>query len=52
MAMKPCPLGKRHKWVFLHNVKDVYKNGRNVRIALRGLYWCECGERKFGGAEI
>lgn len=46
--MKPCTLGKRHKWVFALN-RIVQSGGPStIRISKRGVYRCECGAQKFG----
>lgn len=47
-AIKPCTLGKRHKWAFVKNVVTQYQQGSTVRISQRGKYQCECGARKLG----
>lgn len=50
--MKPCTLGKRHKWEFVKSVTSrkvrVSAQGTAVRLSLRGLYQCQCGEKKLG----
>lgn len=46
--MKPCTLGKRHRWAFRHDVITTYMNGRIGRVSKRGLYRCECGAEKLG----
>ena len=39
---------KRHKWSFLRNV-EVWRIGPLTgRMTLRGLYRCDCGQRKYG----
>jgi hypothetical protein len=52
--MKPCTIGKRHKWVFVRNVTRKYQNGRTVQLTLKGGYRCECGATKYGqpGIEV
>lgn len=49
---KPCTLGPKHKWTWLKNTKT-YKGsftggGHAVQISLKGIYKCECGEKKTG----
>lgn len=46
--MKPCTLGKRHKWEFVRNRVVTYKNARSTVLSMRGLYRCACGETKLG----
>ena len=49
--MKPCTLGKRHRWQFVKNVVITRLNGRFGVISRRGLYRCECGQTKYGEAK-
>jgi hypothetical protein len=50
--MKPCTLGKRHKWVWQKNVtlQQVFNasSGQHVRLYMKGLYRCECKQLKYG----
>lgn len=46
--MKKCTLGKRHKWNFVKNVTIERRSFTSIQISNRGLYKCECGERKYG----
>ena len=46
--MKPCTLGKRHRWQFVKNVIQVTNGVRTARVSQRGIYRCECGSRKYG----
>lgn len=47
--VKPCKLGKRHKWEFAHNRITQSGGPRTVRISKRGVYRCACGATKIGG---
>jgi hypothetical protein len=49
--MKPCTLGKRHKWAFVNNVITQRLTGCTVHLSKRGVYRCECGQRKDGAAQ-
>ncbi|WP_336939196.1 hypothetical protein [Acinetobacter modestus] len=49
--MKKCTVGSRHKWNYIKNVQTQSINGRSVRISLKGLYQCECGQKKYGVPE-
>lgn len=46
--MIKCALSKRHKWQFMYNVQTTTMTLRTGSISLRGLYKCECGEKKYG----
>ena len=46
--IKPCPLGKRHKWNFRKNVIRKTINYSTITLSSVGLYQCECGARKYG----
>lgn len=46
--MKPCTLGKRHKWRFSHNICKQRGNGQIIHLSSRGIYRCDCGQRKEG----
>jgi hypothetical protein len=46
--MKPCTLGKRHKWTHIKNVRFGSIGLRTASFSLKGLYRCECGEEKTG----
>lgn len=46
--IKPCTLGKRHKWVFVKNVTTRTSTLHTMTISGRGVYRCACGERKYG----
>lgn len=48
--MKPCTLGKRHSWTFVHNVTITRLNGNFGSVSTRGLYRCTCGAKKHGSA--
>jgi len=50
--MKPCTIGKRHKWKFAKNQIRTTYMGSSARISKVGIYKCECGERKVGSADI
>lgn len=50
--MKPCTIGKRHKWSFVNNQIRTTYMGRSARISKVGVYQCECGQRKIGQADI
>lgn len=50
--MKPCTIGKRHRWTFVRNVVTRYQSGRTVRLSQRGLYRCECGAAKYGEMDM
>ncbi|WP_441280619.1 hypothetical protein [Tardiphaga sp. 862_B3_N1_1] len=45
---KPCTSGPKHQWAWLKNTTVTKGSMRQVHISLRGLYRCECGERKYG----
>ena len=49
---KPCTLGPKHKWAWKRNTSlsnmTIGPMGSTVRVSLRGLYLCECGERRLG----
>lgn len=49
---KPCTVGKRHSWTFVKNV--ILKRGwpGHWQISQRGMYRCECGEKKYGEADL
>lgn len=53
---KPCTVGAKHSWAFVKNVtlKSIYvgPNGSRAHIRYRGLYRCECGERKYGQEQV
>lgn len=43
-----CPLGRHHKWQFLHNV-EIWTYGLGfASMKLRGAYKCACGSHKYG----
>jgi len=48
----PCTIGPRHKWVWVKNVNvwrfKVTAFGKHGCFSLRGLYECQCGQRKHG----
>ena len=46
--MKKCTLGSRHKWQHIKNVQTHTFTPKTVKIALKGLYQCKCGEQKYG----
>ena len=52
--MKPCTLGKRHKWEFVKSITSqkvhLSAKGTTVQLSMRGLYRCQCGEKKLGDA--
>ena len=48
--MKPCTLGKRHRWQFVKNAIQVTNGVRTAKVSQRGIYRCECGSRKYGEA--
>ena len=52
--MKPCTLGKRHKWEFVRTVISqkvrVSAKGTTATLSMRGVYQCPCGEKKLGPA--
>jgi hypothetical protein len=50
--MKPCTLGKRHKWEFVHNQITETHGLTTVRISKRGVYRCACGVHKFGNPAV
>lgn len=50
--MKPCTLGKRHKWAFVNNVTTASSTGTGFRLTRRGKYRCECGEIKLGQSAV
>lgn len=50
--MKPCTLGKRHRWTFAHNITITRLNGNFASISTRGLYRCTCGVKKHGNADV
>lgn len=47
---KPCTKGPRHRWIFIKNVVTKRQGLNTVHLASRGIYKCECGERKYGAA--
>lgn len=51
---KACTLTPKHKWTWVKNVVQqsiTYSAvGNSARMSLKGLYKCECGERKLGTA--
>lgn len=49
---KPCTIGKRHKWTFVNNQTVTSGTLTTIRLSLKGLYRCECGEKKFGEPEV
>lgn len=49
--MKPCTIGKRHKWVFVRNQIRTTYMGSSVRLSKVGIYRCECGQCKAGAAD-
>lgn len=48
--MNPCSVGKKHKWQFVKNVIHTTFGARTASLSQRGIYRCECGERKSGPA--
>ena len=50
--IKPCTVGKRHKWAFVKNQIHTTYMGNSARIRKIGVYKCECGQRKIGQADI
>lgn len=46
--MKPCTLGKRHKWDFVKNTMVRRETIHTVHLAQVGIYACACGLRKQG----
>lgn len=50
--IKPCKLGKRHKWNRSANVNKTSYLGSYVQISRVGVYECDCGARKFGPASL
>ena len=46
--MKPCTVGKRHKWAFVKNTVTRSETLRSVSLTTRGVYKCECGAKKYG----
>lgn len=50
-TIKPCTLGKRHKWVFVKNVTTRTSTLHTMTISGRGVYRCACGERKYGAEQ-
>lgn len=50
--MKPCTLGKRHSWTFVHNITITRLNGNFGSISTRGLYRCSCGAKKHGSTGV
>lgn len=48
---KPCTVGARHKWQFVKNTTSTNVGGRSIGFSLRGIYRCECGQKKLGDAE-
>lgn len=54
MSAKPkqCTFGPKHKWVWLKNTRigkgSFAGGGHTVQISLKGIYKCECGEKKIG----
>lgn len=48
--IKPCTHGARHKWQFVKNTTNAQAGGRGISISLRGIYRCECGQKKLGEA--
>lgn len=49
---KPCTLGPKHKWTWLKNAKiTMFTFGGRAsagQLSLKGIYKCECGEKKTG----
>ncbi|MCY1356893.1 hypothetical protein D9M69_433590 [compost metagenome] len=50
--MRPCRVGKRHKWSFVKNVIKQVGSARSFHISKRGFYRCECGETKYGESQM
>ena len=52
MKTSPCTNGPRHKWQLVKNVNvgnfKVTARGTLGSFSLRGLYKCQCGQRKHG----
>lgn len=46
--MRPCSIGKRHKWTHIKNVILQSGSMRIISLSKRGLYRCECGQTKYG----
>lgn len=51
--MNTCPIsGKRHAWTWIKNRANksvtISSRGTRVHLSLKGLYRCECGEKKEG----
>ena len=51
LKVQPCTKGKRHKWVFVKNVTTKTQTLTTMSITGRGVYRCECGERKYGAEQ-
>lgn len=47
---KQCTVGTRHKWQFVKNTTNALAGGRGISFSLRGIYHCECGQKKLGDA--
>lgn len=48
----PCTKGTRHKWHFVKNTTNGMSVSRGgIRLTLRGLYRCECGQTKLSTAD-
>lgn len=47
---KSCTQGARHKWQFVKNTTNAQAGGRGIGFAVRGIYRCECGQKKLGEA--
>lgn len=47
-TLRACTTGNRHKWEFAHNRITHSGGPRTIRISMRGVYRCACGETKLG----
>lgn len=54
MKQPKCNLGVRHKWTWVKDVTlksiSMTERGTSAKFSRRGVFKCECGERKYGDA--
>lgn len=49
MSIKPCTIGPRHTWAWVKNfAASRMVSSNHGRVTLKGLYKCQCGQRKEG----